>query len=455
MTVPQEIRKYLTRWSVGDRWRIVSRSIESVDNAVVVPALAEADHLFMTLAALSKNPPAELARTLVICVINNGGPDAVSTDDLADNRETLERLKKLVDSDGNGLRIGYVDASSPGLEMPDKTAGVGLARKIGMDLALGVFDYGNPSPRIILSLDADTLVEDTYLSSVREAFEREKVAAAVVSFAHQVAKGDNEQAAICCYELFLRYYVLGLRYAGSPYAFHSIGSTMACSAGAYAAVRGMNTRKAGEDFYFLDKLAKTGTVGRITETTVHPAARASGRVPFGTGRRIARFTGGERNEYILYEPRSFAVLREWLGYMASCPDADPETILARAGGIHPSLEGFLRTRRFDEVWPRLVENSGDEAHLRDHFSRWFDGFETFKLIRSLSTSGLPPVHMFTALERLAGIRGGRLPVAIAPGSIPPLRDQMTILEYLREIDNRGRDQLLDFPDDLEGEKKKK
>jgi len=437
MTVPREIRKYLARWSVGDRWCIVSRSSEGIDNAVVIPALAESDHLFATLAALSRNPPAELARTLVICVINNGGPDAVSKDDLADNRKTLERLRKLANSDKNGLRVAYVDASSPGLEMPDKAAGVGLARKIGMDLALGVFDYGNPSTGIILSLDADTLVEHTYLSSVREAFEREKVAAAVVSFAHQVAKRPDEQAAICCYELFLRYYVLGLRYAGSPYAFHSIGSTMACTAGAYAAVRGMNTRKAGEDFYFLDKLAKTGTVGRITGTTVHPAARVSGRVPFGTGRRITRFTAGERNEYILYDPRSFAVLREWLGYMASCADADPETILARAGGIHPSLEGFLRTRRFGEVWPRLVENSGDKAHLRDHFSRWFDGFETFKLIRFLSTDGLHPVHMFTALERLVGIMGGRLPVAVDPGSIPPLRDQRVVLEYLREIDNRG------------------
>ncbi|MBN2397366.1 MAG: glycosyltransferase family 2 protein [Deltaproteobacteria bacterium] len=437
MTVPREIRKYLTRWSVGDRWRIIARSLEGVDNAVVIPALAEADHLFITLAALSKNPPAELARTLVICVINNGVLDAVSTDDLANNRETLERLKKLVDSDGNGLRIGYVDASSPGLEMPDKTAGVGLARKIGMDLALGVFDYGNPSPRIILSLDADTLVEDTYLSSVREAFEREKVAAAVVSFAHQEAKRPDEQAAICCYELFLRYYVLGLRYAGSPYAFHSIGSTMACSAGAYAAVRGMNTRKAGEDFYFLDKLAKTGTVRNISETTVHPSSRTSGRVPFGTGKRIIRFATGERNEYTLYNPRSFEVLKEWLDYMASSPDVDPKAILARAGGIHPSLEEFLHVRRFGEVWPRLVENSGDEAHLRDHFSRWFDGFETFKLIRYLSTGGFPPVHMFTALERLVGIRGGRLPVAIAPGSVPPLRDQMVVLEYLREIDDKG------------------
>jgi len=437
MTVPREIEKYQTRYSVGDRWRIVSRSFEGIDKAVVIPALAESGHLFTTLASLSANPRAELARTLVICVVNNGSPDTVPAADLADNRETLKALQRLVDSGDDDLRVAYINASSPGLEMPDRSAGVGLARKIGMDLALGVFDYGNNRPKLIFCLDADTLVEETYLSVVRESFEKEKITAAVLSFAHQEAEGAGEQAAICCYELFLRYYVLGLHWAGSPYAFHSIGSTMVCTAEAYAAVRGMNKRRAGEDFYFLDKLAKTGTMGRITGTTVHPSPRASGRVPFGTGKRIIRFTGGGENEYTLYDPRSFAVLRDWLGYMESVSDTDPETILARAGEIHPSLEGFLRTRRFGEAWPRLVENSGDEAHLRAHFSRWFDGFETFKLIRHLTIDAFPPVDMFSALEGLMAMMGAGLPVAIDPGAIPPLRDQIRILESVREMDDKG------------------
>ncbi|MBW2632445.1 MAG: hypothetical protein JRC90_11960, partial [Deltaproteobacteria bacterium] len=200
----------------------------------------------------------------------------------------------------------------------------------------------------------------------------------VIAFAHQDADSADEQAAICCYEIFLRYYVLGLRRAGSPYAFHSIGSTMACTAGGYATVRGMNKRRAGEDFYFLDKLAKIGGMGRINTTTVHPSSRASHRVPFGTGKRVIRFTEGNESEYSLYNPRSFAVLKEWLEYMSSCRDMDPETILTHAGDMHPSLNVFLRVNNFGETWRRLAENSGDMAHLCTHFSRWFDGFKTFK-----------------------------------------------------------------------------
>ena len=438
MTVPRNIQKYLNRWSVVDRWCIVSRSLEGIDTVVVIPALAESKHLFTTLASLEKNPLAELERTLVICVVNNGPSSAASGKDVTDNRETLKRLQGLVDSDENGLRVGYVDASSPGMEMPEKTAGVGLARKIGMDLALGVFDYGNNRPPIICSLDADTLVEPTYLSAVRKAFEQDKVTAAVIAFAHQAADRTDEQSAICCYELFLRYYVLGLRYAGSPYAFHSIGSTMVCSAESYAAVRGMNTRRAGEDFYFLEKLAKTGRMGRITATTIHPSARASERVPFGTGKRVIRFTEGEANEYLLYDPQCFEVLKEWLSHMLSCTDQDPEVVLTCAGEIHQNLEAFLRSRRFAEAWPRLVENSGDEAHLRDHFARWFDGFETFKLIRYLTNTVFPPVNMFAALEALTIVTGGELPITLDRDSVPPLRDQMKVLASMRAIDDGGQ-----------------
>ncbi|HOO90610.1 MAG TPA: hypothetical protein PLA74_07275, partial [Syntrophales bacterium] len=136
----------------------------------------------------------------------------------------------------------------------------------------------------------------------------------------------------------------------------------------------------------------------------------------------------------LYDPRSFIVLKTWLDYMSSLREMDDQAILAHAGGIHPSLEAFLSERRFSEVWPRLVENSGDKVHLNSHFSRWFDGFETFKLVRYLTNNGLPPVDMFVALQRLMEMMAKKLPVDITPGIVPSFQMQMEILEYLREID---------------------
>ena len=62
----------------------------------------------------------------------------------------------------SGIRIGLIDAASEGNEFDDTNAGVGLARKIGMDTALRVFDYSIDSKKIIISLDADCLAEENY-----------------------------------------------------------------------------------------------------------------------------------------------------------------------------------------------------------------------------------------------------------------------------------------------------
>ncbi len=153
-----------------------------------------------------------------------------------------------------GLRLAYLDASSAGNEMPLKLGGVGLARKLGMDAGLTVMNYHNIYDGRLLCLDADAHVAENYLSSIRRFYENHDSKAAVVSYAHPLPDDPLHRTAICAYEIFMRYYVLGLSYAESPYAFHTIGSTMTCTARGYVAVRGMNRREAGEDFIFSTSL---------------------------------------------------------------------------------------------------------------------------------------------------------------------------------------------------------
>lgn len=447
--IPKNILRYLDKYSVGNRWHINTAGYNGIDNVVVIPALAETSRLFSTLASLSGNAREELAHTLILCVINNKSIHQTIPGDFKDNQITLRILKELVDGKmpetggllddsvskilKNNLRIAYVDASSPEFEMPDKIGGVGFARKIGFDLALKGFDYGREGIKLLFSLDADTLVEKTYLKAVRSFFEKERTHAAVIEFMHRDAGNHDEQAAICCYETFLRYYVLGLAYAGSHYAFHSIGSTMVCTADAYAAVRGMNRRKAGEDFYFLDKLAKIKSVGAINTTRVYPSSRQSERVPFGTGKRIARFLeeSHHESEYVLYDPRVFAILKKWLEYISSCSDRDEEVILIKAGEIHPSLEEYLREQRFPDIWRRLKKNSRSSSVLLKHFLLWFDGLKTLKLINHLTRNGIPSIDMFSALRQLLKMTGRGLPMAVEQGKIPSLDVRLRILDYLR------------------------
>jgi hypothetical protein len=226
--------------------------------------------------------------------------------------------------------------------------------------------------------------------------------------------------------------VMGLSFAGSPYAFHAIGSTMSCTAQAYAAVRGMNRRTAAEDFHFLDKLVKLRNVGNIGTTTVFPSSRPSDRVPFGTGQRMLRFMNGEADEYRLHDSRIFGILREWLSGIEDDPDRGTDAILTAARKIHPGLKAYLDLSRFAVDWPVIRRNCADAEHLRRQFHVWFDGLKTLRLVHHLSRSAFPPVPMFEGLKGLLDRMGQAIPsIAGIPSGIPEPDIQCRILEELR------------------------
>ena len=405
----RHIQEYEQKFALLDR-PLVSSELGGIEQIVVIPCLAEKDALPDCLASLARNPRRELGRSLILCVINNRGVDVSSPREIRNNQDTIQYLQALIGGlPGHvptNLRLAYIDASSPGREMPDKEGGVGTARKLGLDAALRLFDYSRDSAKLLISLDADTLVESNYLAAIRSFFSLGK-AAAVVNYAHQIPADARERLAIGNYELFLRYYFLGLRYAGSPYAFSSIGSTMVCTADAYVAVGGMNRRDAAEDFYFLNKLAKFSAVGCIGATTVYPSARPSRRVPFGTGRRVIRFLEEETDEWLLYDPRIFLILKRWLQEMEAQPDRETAEIMIMAGQIDARLLAFLEQHQFAFAWSRIRKNVKRSEGLQRHFHCWFDGFKTLKLIHYFTDQGLPQITMFSALGELLRLMGDR------------------------------------------------
>jgi hypothetical protein len=405
---PRHIKEYENKFARLDR-PLVSSELGGIEQIVVIPALAEKSSLPATLASLARNSDRELGRSLILCVINNRGLNVSSPAEIKENRGTIHYLQALIKGlsghTPTSLRLAYIDASSPGQEMPDKYGGVGTARKLGLDAALRLFDYSRPGEKLLISLDADTLVEDNYLEAIRSFFQPGEKSAAVVNYTHQIPVAARERLAICNYEIFLRYYVLGLRYAGSPYGFPSIGSTMVCTADAYVAVGGMNRRDAAEDFYFLNKLAKFQAVGSIATTTVYPSARPSRRVPFGTGRRIIRFLEEDKEEWLLYDPQIFIILKRWLQAMEAAPDRETAEIMSQAGQIDDRLRAFLELHQFAAAWSRIRKNVKRREGLQRHFHCWFDGFKTLKLVHYLTEQGVPQINMFAALEKLLRLMG--------------------------------------------------
>jgi len=270
---PEPYAAYLARRAAVGPWTLELASTDPFPGAIVIPCLAESASLSHTLASLTADSSLPESGLAVILVVNNRLDATI--EEKADNLLTLDFLKSC--RDRVSFPLGIVDASSPGFELPLKDGGVGLARKLGHDLLLPFLDFSIDP--VIISLDADTVVSPGYSGAIINHFRTAAAGGAVIPFEHLPATGEREKRAIERYELFLRCYVAGLAFAASPYGFHTVGSAMACRASAYLKCGGMNRRRAGEDFYFLQSLAKTAGVGQVQGAVVYPSPAAQTGFP--------------------------------------------------------------------------------------------------------------------------------------------------------------------------------
>lgn len=420
--------KYRRRQDTTQRWPLRHGDLSGVRQVVVVPLLAEHPGFLDTLADLAVGEEAVRRRTLVLLVVNNRAPDVARAEDIANNLRALDVLEG--GAVPTGLRLAWVDASRPGRELPSKE-GVGLARKIGLDWALEVLVQGNDGAGGLICLDGDTRVEADYLARFDAYFSSGKRWAAVTEYAHPLDGPEAETRAILCYELFLRYQALSLAWANAPFAYHTIGSAMACTAEAYAACGGMRRKRAGEDFYFLQALGKTGPVDYLRDIVVRPAARPSHRVPFGTGKRVRRFLDATHDEYRLYHPESFRVLRAWFALAAAAEDG--AALLAHAEGIHTALAAFLTAEGFEAAWDRIrAQHKAVEAQWLQ-FHLWCDGLRTLRLLHHLRDNGLPDEQMLAALETCFARHGATPPVSCTAAAREDLAAQRELLEAMREL----------------------
>ncbi len=381
-SLPAAVQRYLNKSTVTGPWTLRGEERADFAGAVVIPSLAEGDSLFATLQSLAANPQQLTTRFLVVIIVNHCEHAAAA--DKQQNGIDLARLSELTEQ--TELSLAWVDAASPGYEIPAKQAGVGFARKLGMDLALPRLNWTEDP--LLVCLDADTLVETGYLQAIVNHFHPSALGAAVLPFRHQPGSDSAQQTAINRYELFLRSYVYGLRLAGSPYAFNSVGSAIACRASAYVRCGGMNCRKAGEDFYFLQKLAKTDGVDLLTGTTVFPEPRVSDRVPFGTGRSMSRLLDGDTQAVLFYPVAAFRVLAAWLQAVEQNLSSDAESLLLRAEEISSELANYLEQVNWRTVWPRLQSTHKTEVQRLQAFHAWFDGFKTMRLVHRLCEASL-------------------------------------------------------------------
>ncbi|MBC8479264.1 MAG: glycosyltransferase family 2 protein [FCB group bacterium] len=372
---PNPILDYLFKRAENGPWRLTFLPANRrYEYFFIIPVYNESLYLHKTLESLNRLSRDKLQKSAVIVVVNNG-PDGDETV-VSDNLKVLEFLRTLEAS----YTLAWVDASSAGKTLPKKQAGVGLARKIGMDFCLPFADEDS----LLCCLDADTLVHPEYLDKVSTFFEETHCSAAVVNFAHQQPDDPQLEEHIRAYEQFLKFTADKMEWAGSPYAYPAIGSTIVCTARAYTAVGGMPRKKAGEDFYFLQELAKYRRVHRINDILVYPSARLSDRVHLGTGIRLKQAQDGFDLNDLNYSELAFDILMKWLETGSDGKDTEVQAILEKAGQIHTNLPELLEKESIKRVWYGLQKSSVTDQQFSDQFHRWFDGLKTMRLLKTFS-----------------------------------------------------------------------
>jgi hypothetical protein len=368
--------------------------------AVAVPCLDELAGVPPLLASLAGAAAHGGGRSLVVLVIN--GRDDAGAPVHAGNDELLRELG------GAGLRahsehldLLVIDRASPGRRLPARQ-GVGLARKIGCDVVTALQASGQVASPWIWTTDGDVEVPCDYFTTVPES----DAVAVNLPFVHVPVDSEPGAAvAIRLYDLSLRYYVAGLQYAGSPYAFHTIGSTMVVRGEAYARVRGFPRREAAEDFHLLCKLAKLGPVVSGEGQPLRVQGRASDRVPFGTGAAVSKLVAEADADatFLMYDPRCFEELRTWLRALQDFPAHrradDFWTQVDADTGLDPEL--CRRIGAELKVAAALQQAAGASPSagvVRRHLRTWFDALKTLRFIHALERDQWPKVPWREALR---------------------------------------------------------
>lgn len=362
----------------NNRWQFV----------LVIPAYNEDPGFFDLLSQtlLATQP------VLLILVVNQ--PESISIPTVRNSqlcKHLFDHTRKiaacghlsLLQFPHNDSSVLLVQRYGGGRGIPDKQ-GVGLARKIGADLAAMLVSQSQIACEWIFTTDADCRLPENYFVGIQSA---NNAAAVTYPFYHLTGE-DLLGQATRLYELSLYHYLQGLRSAGSPYAFQSIGSTIAVNVSHYCQVRGFPKRAGGEDFYLLNKLAKTGNIQELELPAICIQARHSDRVPFGTGPAVARIMRMQNpaREFRCYNPEIFGQLQQWLtampGLINSHLESLPLPIFAR--NILTQM-GVERAQRHARLHGKSV------AAFTRHMHNWFDGFRTLKFVRALEKAVYPPV----------------------------------------------------------------
>lgn len=419
------IDKYLENYAEDDIYN-VPECHEKWDEVIAIPSYNEYDEL---LFLLNENIPKIVReKKLLVILTVNGNEKSTETVHFANKKlleilevknDSLISLKKLHNYD-----LMVINRATDGKIFESKF-GVGLARKIGFDVALSLYKKGHIKTEWIRSTDADVTLPGNYLEINPDPA---KYSAITYSFYHDCITDEYAKKALQYYEIFLRYYNIGLMWSGSPYAFHTIGSSMAISVSSYAKVRGFpRKREAAEDFYVLNKLAKVSPVFCLSDSVIRIKGRISDRVPFGTGASISKISklilSGK--EYEIYNPEIFNILKKFHILIDIFTEIKKyDLFLNKLTKEEKNILNVVEALGIESAFINSAKLSARTEIIKKHIYNYFDGFKTLKFIHILNNKYFEPLPIYEALNKAVFLKES----GIFPSDLENIREKMFFFE---------------------------
>ncbi len=278
------------------------------------------------------------------------------------NQDLLEALYR---QDYSHVRV--LDHSSPGKGWAPGRGGIGWARKVLID---AIMAHAAASDWII-SVDADTRIEANYLAAVAE-LKNTQWRAAVIPYWHAESASLETTIAGSLYEIYLRIYRLQLMAAGAQFHVTPLGSAFAVAVDVCRKIGGLTPKPAGEDFYFLQKIAKYTPIKDAISTVVYPEMRTSDRVLFGTGPAIVDIEAGRLVDYPLYPNILWSDVRETVEAFPRLFEKNEPTPMSAW------LETQLKT---EDLWTPLRKTFKDPARFVNACHQRVDALRIFQYLR--------------------------------------------------------------------------
>lgn len=402
---------------------------KSLQQIIVIPATREKELLSSVLSFCTCTRPIHPVEIIVL--INepgNAGEDAREI-----NRAAFRDMKILSrEMPVDWIRLYPLFQDN----IPEKIAGVGNARKLGMDQALWRFRQLARPEGLIVCFDADAVCDPDYLLAIENQMKKmPRTRGLSIYFEHDLERSRNDEmqrAAIISYETHLRAYKLSLQHAGFPYSFHTVGSSFAVSASTYAMQGGMNRNKAGEDFYFLQKVIPLGDFYELNDTRILLSPRISDRVPFGTGAAMQKLLREGQAQFPTYHPDAFHDMEMLFRSAATYYGRGQEETENKVNELPDPLKQFLLLNGFRQAVLEMNGNTSGEHTFLKRFFHWFNAFRVLKYLNYAHTVHYKKIYASEAGKHILDRMGFRF------GNAPT--DEQILLELRRyERGERAKD----------------